>query len=304
MKTIKIYHHRAWMAAVLTAFLFTACDTVNTSEEKLTDADIAAIQSIIGDAISDQGEGFMSEMYDITSDISQTGMEQTYSEGDGQTADTETRPRIGLRSQYQANYNPETGWHQIAFRRSYEGEVFEKYMAALLRYRFSTELGRYLEWPRRHQDFIHKVEFEGRREGYHIGPFRSSEYLRRGTWTLEGFNTGVMTLAGRQNNSGTMSVVLREGGTAEREFDLRFEVVDVTITQPDEESGQLEQHVTGTLNYQITLTQTRNGESRVVQNRGTIELNGDGSALLRLMGLSRVVRIDLATGQVEETPSR
>ncbi|MFU8859006.1 MAG: hypothetical protein ACNA8K_01155 [Cyclonatronaceae bacterium] len=66
MKTIKTCHQRAWMAAVLAVFLFTACDTVNTSLGNLTDEDIAAIQRIIGDAISDQGEGFMSEMYDIT----------------------------------------------------------------------------------------------------------------------------------------------------------------------------------------------------------------------------------------------
>ncbi|TVQ16445.1 MAG: hypothetical protein EA364_00255 [Balneolaceae bacterium] len=304
MKTIKTYHQRFWMAALLAAFVFTACDTVNTSQDNLTEEDIQAIQTIIGDAISDQGEGFMSEMYDLTSDISQGGMARTLAEGDGDIATTETRPRIGPNSQYQASYNAETGWHQVAFRRYYEGELFEKYMAALLRYRFSTEQGRFLEWPRRHQEFIHKVEFEGRREGFHKGPFRSSEYLRRGNWTLEGFNTDVMTLAGRQNNNGTMSAVLREGGTAEREFDLRFEVVDVTITKPNEENGLLEHYVTGNINYWITITQTRNGESRVVENRGTVELNGDGSALLRLMGLKRVVKIDLSTGRVDETPSR
>ena len=299
MKTIKTYHQRAWMAAVLAVFIFTACDTVNTSQDNLTDEDIAAIQRIIGDAVSDQGEGFMSDMYDITSDISQTGMEQTMAEGDGVITDSTGRPRIGTNSQYQASFNPETGWHQIGFRRYYDGEFFEKYMAALLRYRFSTEQGRYLEWPRRQQDLIHKIDFEGRREGFHKGPFRSSDYLRRGTWTLEGVNTGVMTLAGRQNNNGTMSVVLREGGTAERGFDLRFEVVDVTITQPDSGTEQLEQHVTGTINYHITITHTQNGDSRVVENRGTIELNGDGSALLRLMGLARVIKIDLTTGEVE-----
>jgi hypothetical protein len=302
MKPLKTYHQRAWMAAVLAAFVFTACDTVNTGQDTLTEEDITAIQTIIGDAISDQGEGFMSEMYDLTSDITPGDMSASGDEIADE--DSGTRPRIGQKSQYNASYNPETGWHQVAFRRYYEGEFLEKYMAALLRYRFSTEQGRFLEWPRRQQEHIYKVEFEGRREGYLKGPFRSSDYLRRGAWVLEGFNTNVMTLAGRQNNNGSMSVVLREGGTAEREFDLRFEVVDVTITMPDEENGQLEQHVTGTINYWITLTHTRNGESRVVENRGSIELNGDGKALLRLMGLSRVVSIDLSTGRVNETPSR
>lgn len=305
MKTKKTNHLTAWTAGLLLAFTFTACDTVNTSQETLSDEDINAIQAVVADALSDQGEGFISELYDITGDISPTGMEEVQRSIAGETTATQSRPRRGHDSNYNGNYDPETGWHTIAFRRLYEGPLFEKYMAAMLKYRFSTDNERWIEWPRRFADHIYTVEFQGEREGYAKGAFRNSEYLRKGAWVLSGYNTDIMELAGRQNNTGSMSVVQRDGGTIEREFDLRFEIVDVTIAKPNREEERLEHLVTGTINYWITLTHTRNGGSRVVESRGSIDLNGDGSALMRLMGLSRVVSIDLATGEVDQQrPSR
>jgi hypothetical protein len=304
MNTIKTNHLKAWMAAILVGITFTACDTVNTTDDALTEQDIQAIQAVIGDALSDQSEGLMSELYDITGGISPTGIEEVQHHVTGEGTRTQHRPRRGQDMDYHGNYDGDTGWHTIAFRRLYEGPLFQKYMAALLQYRFSTEEGRWIEWPQRQAGNIFTIEFQGEREGYARGVFRNSDYLRKGSWVLDGYNTGVMELAGRQNNTGSMSVTLRDGGMIEREFDLGFEVVDVTISKPGEQEERLEYLVTGNIHYQITLKHTRNGETRLVENRGTIELNGDGSALMRLMGLPRVVRIDLATGEVDPEQTR
>jgi hypothetical protein len=100
---------------------------------------------------------------------------------------------------------------------------------------------------------------------------------------------------------GTQQVESGNDVSRSREFSLRLNIVDVTIQKPTDDGEEpLEGRITGTLEYQaeITLT-TANGTERTNTYRGTVELEGNGRALLRIMGLRAPFAINLANGDVE-----
>ena len=83
-------------------------------------------------------------------------------------------------------------------------------------------------------------------------------------------------------------------------FSIELTTVDVTITQSESEED-LENQITGTLQYNIVMTRTIDGETAERNIEGVVELEGDGRALLRFNGLRQLYRISLSDGEVEET---
>lgn len=59
----------------------------------------------------------------------------------------------------------------------------------------------------------------------------------------------------------------------------------------------LSEGVTGTIDYTVKITKTINGESEVQDLAGTIELDGDGTALLEYLGRNAKFILDLNTGK-------
>ena len=75
----------------------------------------------------------------------------------------------------------------------------------------------------------------------------------------------------------------------------------MTITSSDSTSGEdLENEITGSLQYTMLLTRTVDGETSERTVEGTIELEGNGRALLRFNGLRQLYRINLTDGEVED----
>jgi len=109
-----------------------------------------------------------------------------------------------------------------------------------------------------------------------------------------------MSLSGLQSHNGSMNFENREGMQASRTFAMNFNLVDISIQKPDPEEDRLEYLVTGLIEYDVVITKVRNGEERVQEFSGTIELNGNGFALMRVLGLQRVFRLQLATGELVE----
>jgi hypothetical protein len=112
--------------------------------------------------------------------------------------------------------------------------------------------------------------------------------------------TSVMTLSGTQTHVGTQEVE-RGDAIRSRAFSLRLNIVDVSIQKPTDDGDEpLEGRITGTLEYQAEITLvTANGTERTNTYRGTVDLEGNGRALLRVMGLRAPIAIDLANGDVE-----
>ncbi|MGF1671347.1 MAG: hypothetical protein ACFCU6_12930, partial [Balneolaceae bacterium] len=65
------------------------------------------------------------------------------------------------------------------------------------------------------------------------------------------------------------------------------------------ENGNLEEGVTGFMRYELIKSHTVNGETREKTVSGSIEFEGDGTALLRFDRAGKLFRIALKNGVAE-----
>jgi hypothetical protein len=281
-------------AIIFMAVLFAgyACtDTVtNTNDTENTEEQFNAVKTIVSDALSDQSEGFMASLYDLTAKLGQNGLQYRNNRNN--------RPWTGPFSNYGHTYDPETGIHTIKYRRGFIRNEVSKLLEVELQYLFLDAENGFIEFPVQDKELIETIGFNGVKSGHHTGPVRSAEFERTANWLLEGFGASspFMTLAGNQSHTGSMTFEGPEN-TASRVYSMNFNLVDITIDKPSGEGDDLEFLVTGLIEYEIEVVTIRNGNEITRNHSGTIELNGDGTALLRVMGFPNVVRLYLATGE-------
>lgn len=296
MKSLK------YISIIVTALLLmfvAACDTVAPQADDLSEVDIEVATQIVGESLSDHNEGVFASLYDALSSLSTDqinyGSQQMAKAGDDDNSGR------GFESEYNATYDPETGEHHITFRRSIVRPPFSKTMSANLKYIFTDIDGAFLEFPKRQQDSIETIDFRGTRAGTKNGPVRASEFSRTDTLFLSGVSsaTNLLELDGNHHGEGSMIVNTRESGTVERSYSIQIELVDISVDKAVvQENGSLEEGVTGFLRYKLVMKHSNNGQNRERTVEGTIELNGDGTALLRIEQVKKFFTISLRNGDV------
>ena len=117
---------------------------------------------------------------------------------------------------------------------------------------------------------------------------------------MTGLNSesGIATLNGTQTNTGEYTKVKGDSSKS-GVYEVTFQASDVTIDGSAEERD-LENEISGTITYSMTMTKTRNGVSETKEAEGTIELENNGRALLRFLGLKKVYRVSLDDGRVDD----
>jgi hypothetical protein len=301
MHTMKIFLQIPIFASLALALTLAACDTTSPDAE-LSEEEADAVAEVMADALADQTDGMMAGLYDLTATVSRDGL--TYNSS---RAKSEERTWRGVQRDFEATYNPDTGEHLIQYRRQVERPNVTKSVGVNLSYIFEDVDGGVLEFPRRQSDAIATITFNGQRnadtEVARPRGTRTSTVERNAQWVLDGLEDGtsVMTLSGTQQHVGTQQVE-RGDATRTRTFSLDLDIVDVTIQKPTEDGGEpLEGRITGALEYQAEIMLTlANGNERTRTYRGTVELEGNGRALLRIMGLRAPIAIDLANGDVDD----
>jgi hypothetical protein len=282
---------------------FTACKD-SSQLDKLTDEEIKVIVAVAGETLGDQTEGFMTDVYDVQRNLNYSNLQATSGALSRQVGPNPGNP--GTVPAWRRNennvsrsYNPETGVHTFSYDRTHAMGEFSKSMSANLNYQFLSPTDRFIQFPGR--DTVETVRFNGVRSANMTAPGRSSIAERSADWVLSGLSSSnIYTFSGTQSNSGEMTVGNRIRGTMSREFSMRYRFVDVTIQNQLNESDELETLVSGTMTYEIDIKQIVNGEEKVRQETGSVDLTGDGKAVLRIMGLRNTYRINLATGEVQE----
>ncbi|MFO8029742.1 MAG: hypothetical protein R6U28_07760 [Cyclonatronaceae bacterium] len=334
MKTQYATTARAFL--VLTVALgLGACDTLNKDqEEAIPQEELEIASQIIGSSLSDAESGLLSGIYDAISDINEDSIRYEWPgmygepgrkrnmagkdkdkdghgdrdrdryrecEGDPDCDHTANRAR-GSESNYNAEYNPETGEHTVWFIREFEGPVITRNLNVRSVYIFTDADGAFLEFPRRQQDQIETIDFKGTREGSTEGPFRSNRFYRFDTFYLEGVSSEsrILTLQGSHEGNGEMTVELLQRETVmERSYEVSFDLEDIRIDKVEVmENGTLEEGITGFITYNLAMSRTVNGETRDRDISGVVELTGDGTALLRFNKLNEIFRIALDKGTV------
>ena len=303
---MKTYRNIFIILMLAASTLFYGCNTVNSSEPEISEEELEIAGEILGASLSEQQDGVLSSVYDAFSTVSQTGI--SYSGPammmQKSASDPGERPGRGGERNFSADYNPETGEHTVSFDRSFEGPNLTKSLSVLNKYIFTDVANEFLEFPRRDNNLIETIDFKGMRSGSFETNRRTSSFTRIDTMFVSGLSeeSAILTLDGKHNGEGQMAVTLpRLDRNGERTFEVEFDFQNIQIDKAIvQENGNLEEGITGLITYDMSMTQTRDGDTTEKNLSGTIELTGDGSALLRFDRFRKTLRIAMNSGTVME----
>ncbi len=295
---------------LLLALSLAACDALQSGNETaLSQEDAQAVAEIVAQSLADRSDGMMTDLYDATATFDQNGMYYLTGSVVSKKGDEVQSPRYwrGMRRDFRVNYDSTTGTHTIYFIHEVSRPGFQKSIETQLQYVFKDGAGQFIARPRVERDRIASIDFEGFRKGSMAlrtpsGNERSSSFERRASWHVEGLETesDTITFEGEQQMEGARHFVNDKGRKLEMEFRAHL-VTDgpVYILKPSA-TDSLEHLTYGTLAYKVRMVK-RTGDKEVVHEvEGTIEMNGDGSALMRFYGVPQTYRIFLGTGEVQQ----
>lgn len=295
----------AAMAAVVLSLAACSVTDTKTTTEEVTSQDLEMAAHIMGRSLSAQNGGLIASIYDATADINSEGLgyDTRALKNSGSPEATQDSSGRGGEKGWSYSYDPETGTHTIIFYRNvYRGE-YSKSVDVKYEYIFKDTEGKLIQHPRRNKDFIATEDFTGYVSGVIAAPKHNRTFTKADTLYFGGLEDGspIVTLEGNHHGEGEMTRTRRNGNEISRTYLIDAEFVDVKLEKEAIiTNDNLEAGVTGTILYSIVLTKTTDGSTHNVTIGGTIEMNGDGSALLRFKKHNRFFIIYLSEGDVKD----
>lgn len=282
---------RIFLFAILAFFFYSCSDSAQLLEN---DQDVEALALIIAESLSDQNDGFITEFYDFRAEFVGTAPNGP---AKGLTS-SGPRPGHGRPQNVVKTYDPETGKHVIEFDRSFSNPMISKSQEVYMSYIFTSADGDFVEFPALNP--YSSVAFNGQRSGSITTVRKSSVSEREAEWTMSGFDADseVITLQGSQSNQGSM-VVKTKNGDLTKEYSMTMSFDGIELDKSFREDSTLENKLSGSIQFEMNMVHTLpNGEIKEKSNSGSIDLAGDGKALLRIMGVRQVFTIRLKDGEV------
>ena len=300
-KNMKTYIKNTGYITILLLLIFSGCSNVtnNDDESTVTNEDLEIAAEVVGESLSDQNSGAMASLYDALSAIDQTGIRyqrQSFAKAKQDFG-------RGSETDYEYEYDPETGTHTIDFTRSVDRDDFSKSVTGHLEYIFADPEGTFVVFPKAHKDSIETIDYKAIREGESEGPRFESEFTRVDTLFLSGLHetSEIFEFEGTHFGEGTRIRKPLNRPEITTEYEVNFEFIDIEIDKEIvETNGTLEEGVTGTVNYSLVFTGTNGGQNRDKVVEGTVEFLGDGTGLLRFKNFAKVFRLSLHDGDAAE----
>lgn len=275
-----------FLSTTLLIFLLAGCDIMQSPEsEEISEQNLDLATRIIGSTLTDEDAGILTTFYDASSDVLNNEIGSGNHHGRGDESD------------YEYDYNPDTGWHTVHFVRNMERRDMVKTLDVKSEYRYTDAAGSFLEIDRRTEegremwDLIETIEYTSTREGETISSSRTHEFFRFDDLYFEGVSSSVITLDGTHEANGTMNVedeLPDCPGSRTYAIFLDFEGIQLDKTVV-ENNGTIEEGLSGFINYDMTV----DGEDL----KGTIELE-KGEAWVQFYRVPDFFRIALADGSI------
>jgi len=311
MFNLKIISSLRTTLALLLLLVVTSCTLSGidkTNNNEITDADLQAASQILGESLSDQNDGIMSSLNDAVTTISQNGFIRTSAKSvaSNTTQGEDSNSGRGSETNINYTYDPATGTHTLTFDRNVNHTDFTKSVSDTLKYIFTDINGDFISAPRQQRDRIETIDFKGKREGTIVSPKKNSNFSRVDTFLIDGVSnaTAIMSIDGVHHGQGSMEVKKDNGDQLSRNYQVDINFLNIKIDKRIvKANNSLEQGVTGTLSWQMVIEKKNNGNNAVKTIRGTVEMNGDGSALLRFKKFEKLFRIRLNDGNVSDQDS-
>lgn len=292
---------------VLVSATFTGCTLSGIDGDlnsTVTEQDLEVASQILGESLSADNSGLILSMNDAVTTVSRSDFTD-----EGALAKSQNPPPEllddsgrGRENNYSYSYDPETGIHTVSFKRIIDRPLFSKEVTDTLHYIFTDNSGAFIERPRAQQERIETINFNGHREGNVETSRRTSAFVRKDTLLINGVSAAspILQIDGVHNGNGNMRIERTNGDFLERFYQLEINFLNIEIDKELSQNG-LEQGVTGTLSWEMNISRNNNGEESSKTIRGTIEMNGDGTALLRFRNFLQVFQINLNDGDVKDS---
>jgi hypothetical protein len=292
----------AILALLITSAGCTLDDVSSTNNETITEQDLQAAGEILGESLSSDNSGILLSLTDALTTFSSTGFTTSQIKAGNPTMQNDRSGR-GRETDYSYAYDPDTGIHTITFRRQVRRPLFSKTVIDTLNYVFKDGNGTFIERPKAEAERIESINYYANREGEISTPRRNSFFVRTDTFLINGVSdaTPVLSIDGVHNSNGNIEVNNKvKNRIFERSYVLEINFLSIEIEKPTDSPVDLSRGVTGTLSWEMTIQKNANGSSTSKTLRGTIEMNGDGTALLRFRNLLKRFQINLNNGDVKD----
>lgn len=292
------------LLTVVFAVSLSACSSVNNDVDSLSEEDIELASEIVAISLADSEDGVVSSMYDAFSNVDESGI--SYGDPRHEKAGTQNRGRNGRGGEknFTHSYDPETGTHTLTYERSVENETHSKSSSHIQEIVYTDLDGEFIEQPKADKDSIESISFQATKTGQSEGPTRSSSSTKTDDFEISGLHatSGTLLLDGSHNGLGTAEAQYTDSTgadvTASRSYTISIDFENVALVKDTVQAyGNLEQGVSGTLTYSIEMNKTINGVPEETIVEGTIDLQEDGTALLRFNKIPRVIRLSLVDGE-------
>ncbi|MFO7800416.1 DUF5666 domain-containing protein [Rhodohalobacter sp.] len=277
---------------ILIAFL-QGCtiDSFENNKSLLNDEELRITGQIIGESVSENESGLLSSFSEAFAIPTSNGL----ATGNSVLATGSFR---NLQN-YSYQYNSTDGVHRTQFSRTdLVTGIPTEYN---LKYIFRDSQGNFIESPNQNSHLIESLEFTGERTGQIETASKSSIYNRTDRFIMDGLSDQSSSITLDGSHSGEGQFIRNEiNNRVERDYLLEINFLNVRINKEIVESNRsFRKGVNGAVSYESTIRSNQNGEaadSKIVN--GTVNFNGDGTALLRFQQTFNTFRIRLENGDV------
>lgn len=288
----------ALIFSALSILVFSCKESDNQSD--LTQADIDFAAQVMTASLVGESDGFMASMYDATANVDKNGI--TYGSNVQKSSGGNERGRDrGVNKNFQYSYDPTTGTHTLSLERSLENPFMTKNLSILIKRIVKHESGAFVRFPKANRDSINSIYYTSTKQGSELSARREGNFLRVDTLSMSGLDSVSTFLAinGKHNGSGSMKMTNREGVVMERTHQVSLKLTDVQIKKATVRANQnLEEGITGIIDYRIVSYNSKKDDGEKVVE-GTIEMTGDGTALMKFKRFTKRVLINLYDGSSE-----
>lgn len=280
---------------VLIALLFQNCmiEGYEPGFQPLTDEEILLTGQIIGESLSEKQNGLLSNFPEAFAIPTQTYLIPGV---------TLLSPgSIRNLSNYRYEFDPNSGIHRVTFSKRDENLGFTSFSDDTLHYIFWDRNHNILAFPDQQGDMIDAVDFRAFRSGQIYADKKTSFFQRRDRLLIEGLSqtSDIISIDGYHSGKGIFVRIDPNGDRLEREYILEMNFLDIRINPAViNVNRNFRNGVFGAISYESTVTQNLNGAPETKIVNGTIELSGDGTALLRFNELFDTFRFKLQDGAV------
>ncbi len=204
---------------------------------------------------------------------------------------------------YNHEFDSQSGKHTVTFSKQSENDLFSTDSDYTLIYIFFDSDQQPLASPETQQSQIDGVDFRAVRNGEITGDSKQSVFTRTDRLFVEGISSAsdILSIDGYHSGEGLFTHTRNNGSTVQREYNLDLNYLDIRINKELVlRNRNFRAGVNGAFSYESTIRQEGNGNggagTKIVN--GTVELNGDGTALLKFREQLDTFRLRLANGEV------